>query len=201
MPNIFSTPVLTPMIRVLAKGCLRLSGWKVEAGALISPPCVLIGAPHTSNWDLLLLLLALLDLRLDAFWLGKHTLFRFPYGCFMRWLGGLPVVRDKSLNQVTQTAQLLALHPDRILCLAPEGTRRKVAQWRSGFYHIAVQADVPIVMAVIDAKEKVLRVIGEFHPTGDIAHDLPRIQRHYLGFCGLRPENAMSISIDEPDSH
>jgi 1-acyl-sn-glycerol-3-phosphate acyltransferase len=188
--SVFTTPVLTPILRGLARVLLRMSGWRVEPDARMQPPFVFIGAPHTSNWDFVLLLGAMLVLRLDVHWMGKHTLFRFPFGGLMRWLGGIPVNRSAPQNLVAEVVAAFARDPQLIVCIPPEGTRKKVARWKTGFYRIAHGAGVPIMMTVIDAQQRSLRLLDVFHPTGDMDHDLPRIQRHYVGFGGLRPEQA-----------
>lgn len=191
--SVFSTPVLTPALRGLARVLLRISGWTVEPNARMQPPFVFIGAPHTSNWDFVLLLAAMLVLRLDARWMGKHTLFRFPFGGLMRWLGGIPVDRTKANNRVADIVAAFARDPNLVVCIPPEGTRRKVERWKTGFYRIAHGAGVPIMMTVIDAERRSLRLLEVFHPSGDIDSELPQIQRHYLGFRGLRPENAFDF--------
>lgn len=190
MSSVFTTPVLTPVLRTLAKGAMQACGWTVDESARMPPPFVFIGAPHTSNWDFLLLLAATLILRLDVRWMGKHSLFRFPCGGLMRWLGGIPVNRTKAHNQVADTIAAFAQDPGLILCIPPEGTRKKVETWRTGFYRIAHGAGVPILMTVIDAEQKRMRLLGVFHPTGNIDRDLPLIQQQYRGFRGIRPENA-----------
>ena len=191
--SVFTTPVLTPMLRGLARGLLRLHGWKVEPDARMKPPFVFIGAPHTSNWDFVLMLGTMLVLRLDVHWMGKHTLFRFPFGGLMRWLGGIPVDRTKANNRVADIVDTFARDPQLVVCIPPEGTRKKVERWKTGFYRIAHGAGVPIMMTVIDAEQKSMRLLGVYHPTGDIDRELPEIQRHYLGFRGLRPENAFDF--------
>lgn len=188
--TVFTTPVLTPCLRLLANGWLKLSGWRVNAPAIPPPPFVFIGAPHTSNWDLFLLLIGVFHLRLDVRWMGKHTLFPPGLGWFMRWLGGIPVNRAKAHNMVPRMAALLREQPETILCIPPEGTRSRVQAWKKGFYHIATQAGVPILMTAIDAGNKQLRMLGEFQPTGDVDADIARIQDHYRTMQGLRPENA-----------
>lgn len=198
MSSVFTTPVLTPVLRGLAKILLKLSGWKVLPTDLMQPPFVFIGAPHTSNWDFLLLLGAMLVHRIDARWLGKHTLFRFPFGGLMRWLGGIPVNRTAAHNRVADLVDAFARDPAMALCIPPEGTRKKVDRWKTGFYRIAHGAGVPILMTVIDAERKSLHVLGIFHPTGDIERELPQIQQHYAGFRGLRPENAFEIPDQPP---
>jgi len=194
MSSVFTTPVITPLLRGLASGLLRAFGWKVIPADRMRPPFVFIGAPHTSNWDFLLLLAAMLILRLDARWMGKHTLFRFPFGGLMRWLGGIPVDRTRAHNRVADIVAAFARNPDLIVCIPPEGTRKKVERWKTGFYRIAHGAGVPIMMTVIDAEAKALRLLDVFHPSGDLDHELLQIQRHYVGFRGLRPENAFDFN-------
>ncbi len=199
MSSVFTTPVLTPALRGLAKGLLKLYGWKVVPTDRMQPPFVFLGVPHTSNWDFLLLMSAMLILRVDAHWLGKHTLFRFPFGGLMRWLGGMPVNRTAAHNQVAQTIAAFAKDPSLVICIPPEGTRKKVDRWKTGFYRIAHGAGVPIMLTVIDAEGKSLRLLDIFHPTGDIDRELPQIQQYYVGFRGLRPENAFEFpDLQEP---
>jgi 1-acyl-sn-glycerol-3-phosphate acyltransferase len=193
MASIFTTPVLTPLLRSLARGWLWTVGWKVDVPEQPRPPFVFIGAPHTSNWDLVYMMAAMLVLKLDIHWIGKHTLFRFPCGGLMRWLGGIPVDRTRSNNLVATTVQAFISNPRLILCVQPEGTRSKVQCWRTGFYHIAHRAGVPILLTVIDAENKSMRILGEYRPTGDIERELPEIQHYYRGFRGLRPENAFEL--------
>lgn len=193
MSSVFSTPVLTPCLRLLAKGALWLSGWRVEIKDPPPPPFVLIGAPHTSNWDFGLMMAALLITGHEARWLGKLSLFRPPFKGLMRWLGGVPVDREHHQNAVSTIAALVRQTPDFILCVAPEGTRRKVERWRTGFYFIALEARIPIVMVAIDAETRTLRLLGHYRPTGDAEHEIPEIQRCFKGFGGLRAENAFAI--------
>jgi 1-acyl-sn-glycerol-3-phosphate acyltransferase len=184
--SVFSTPLITPFFRLLANGCLRILGWRVKAGPLPPAPFVVIGAPHTSNWDFLFLMCAIFHLRLDIKWMGKHTLFPTGLGWLMRWLGGIPVNRTRAHNMVGKMADLIKTRPDTILCIPPEGTRSAVREWKTGFYHIASKADVPVVLAAIDAERKELRVLGEFRPSGDIDSDLPQIKNKYSNIKGIR---------------
>src|SRR5690606_11303525 len=140
----------------LARLLLWLAGWRVQPAARMEPPFVFIGAPHTSNWDFVLMLGAMLVLKLDVSWMGKHTRFRFPFGGLMRWLGGIPVDRSGPHNRVADVVAAFAANPKLIVCVPPEGTRKKVERWKTGFYRIAHGANVPIMMTVIDAENKSL---------------------------------------------
>lgn len=186
--TIFSTPLLTPCLRLLAALGLKISGWKIQSAAIPQPPFVLIGAPHTSNWDFLLMLAVILQLRLQISWMGKNSLFRFPFGPLMKWMGGIPIDRSKANNVVMQTVSQFKRRPNLIVLIPPEGTRSKVERWKTGFYHIAHKAGVPVVMAGIDGPDKNIRLLGEFHPSGDVEKDLPLVQAHYQGLMGIRPE-------------
>ena len=187
--SIFSTPIITPILRFIANCCLKIGGWHVEADDLPPTPYVFIGAPHTSNWDFMLLIAGVLHLRMDIRWMGKHPLFPPLIGAVMRWMGGIPVNRTKAHSMVSRMADLIREEPETILCIPPEGTRSKVKAWKTGFYHIARQAKVPILLAAIDAENKKLRILGEFKPGDDLDSDMQSIQAAYEGLKGIRPEN------------
>jgi 1-acyl-sn-glycerol-3-phosphate acyltransferase len=187
--TVFNTPVITPLLRLLAIVLLKLIGWKAVGRPVEGARFVLIGAPHTSNWDFPLMLMVVLKLRLQVFWMGKHTLFPFPVGWFMKWLGGIPVNRSKAQNLVEQTVQQYREHPQLVVLVPPEGTRAKVKEWKTGFYHIAVNAGVPILMGYVDAATKQAGLADFFHPTGDIEKDMPAIRAFYADKVGLNPEN------------
>lgn len=184
--TLFDTPVVLALLRGLSRGLLRLRGWQV-LGSL--PPeaakCVMIGAPHTSNWDLPYTLMIAFCLQLRIRWLGKASLFRGPFGPVMRWLGGIPVDRSKSNNAVaTAAATIAAAQGPLQLVIAPEGTRGKAGEWKTGFYFIAQQARVPIVLAYIDYPRKVGGLGPMYMPTGDLEQDLVEIKRFYAGIRG-----------------
>jgi 1-acyl-sn-glycerol-3-phosphate acyltransferase len=131
--------------------------------------------------------MAALLLRVNAQWIGKHTLFRFPFAGMMKFLGGIPVNRERSNNLVnTYVHQFAIAHNEFRLAIAPEGTRKQVTRWKTGFYHIAVIAQVPIVLGFIDYKTKRCGIAGIFYPTGDIDIDIASIQSYYASFRGRR---------------
>ncbi|MDP1931001.1 MAG: 1-acyl-sn-glycerol-3-phosphate acyltransferase [Gammaproteobacteria bacterium] len=188
--TIFSTPVLTPLLRLLAILLLKLSGWKAVGRPLENARFVLIGAPHTSNWDFVVMLLVVLKLRLKLFWMGKNSLFPTPLGWLMKWLGGIPVDRSRNHNLVDHTVKQYKENPELIVLIPPEGTRSRVKEWKTGFYHIAVNAEVPVLMGYIDAAKKEAGLADFFHPTGNIEVDMPAIRAFYAGKTGINPENA-----------
>lgn len=154
------------------------------------PRFVVCAAPHTSNWDFVVAYAAKLVVGLRVSWLGKHSLFRGPPGALLRAMGGIPVDRRAAHGVVMQVARRFAESPELAIGLAPEGTRRKVERWRTGFYHIARQAGVPIVPIAIDWGSRSIRIGEVFPPTGDEAADLQVLYRFFAGARGRKPENA-----------
>ena len=188
--TVFCTPIITPVLRLVAILILKLIGWKAVGKQIDIPRFVLIGAPHTSNWDFPLMLLVVLKLRLQVFWMGKHTLFPFPFAGLMRWLGGIPVDRSKSHNVVNETVRLYKEHSNFVVLVPPEGTRSKVTSWKSGFYHIANNAGVPILLGYVDAAKKEAGLADFFYPSGDINTDMQLIRSFYADKKGLIAENS-----------
>ncbi|MFP5323971.1 MAG: lysophospholipid acyltransferase family protein [Gammaproteobacteria bacterium] len=188
--TIFTTPVVNTLLRGFSVAFLKLAGWKVE-GSL--PPqatkSVFIAAPHTSNWDLPYTLMVAFALRLNPYWMGKHTIFKAPFGPLMRWLGGIAVNREQANNLVAASAQAIRDADGPLqLIVPPEGTRSKTRYWKTGFYHIARTADVPIVMAYMDYAAKRSGLGPLFEPTGDIEADMNAIKAFYAPFKGKNAE-------------
>lgn len=168
---------------------LKLTGWKAVGEEIENPRFVLIAAPHTSNWDFPLMMLVVLKLRLELFWMGKNSLFPFGFGWLMRWLGGISIDRAKSHNVVNQTVRQYSENESLVILIPPEGTRRKVTRWKSGFYHIANNANVPIMMGYLDAATKEAGLADFFQPTGNLEDDMNEIRAFYSKKMGLRAEN------------
>jgi 1-acyl-sn-glycerol-3-phosphate acyltransferase len=188
--TIFDTPIVNTLLRGLSIGFLKLTGWKVE-GSL--PPhatkSVLIAAPHTSNWDLPYTLMVAFALRLTPYWMGKESIFKPPFRGIMMWLGGIPVRRESSNNLVAASAEAIKAADGPVqLIVPPEGTRSKARYWKTGFYYIAVSAQVPIVMAYMDYARKVSGLGPVFVPTGDIEADMVAIKAFYAPFKGKNPD-------------
>jgi len=188
--TIFDTPVVNTLLRALSRGVLRAQGWTIT-GAL--PPgahkSVLIAAPHTSNWDLPYTLMVAFTLRLNIYWMGKASIFRFPFGPLMRWLGGIAVERSSSHNLVAASAAALVAADGPVqLVVPPEGTRGRTRHWKTGFYFIAQQARVPIVLAYMDYEKKQSGLGPLFTPTGDVEADMAEIKRFYAGVKGRRAD-------------
>lgn len=184
--TIFTTPGVSTLLRGVSLAWLRLAGWTVQ-GRL--PPearkSVFIAAPHTSNWDLPYTLFAAFALRLTPYWMGKASIFSFPFGALMRFLGGIPVDRSKSSNLVAASAEALQAADGPVqLIVPPEGTRSRTIYWKTGFYWIAVTAKLPIVMAYMDYPRKLVGLGPLFTPTGYVDADMAAIKRYYAQFKG-----------------
>lgn len=180
---------------------LTLAGWKVEGELPPGRKFVLIGAPHTSNWDFPIGIAATYLLRLRINWVGKHTLFRWPYGGLMRWLGGIGVDRANPVGVAEQLAQQLRAADSMVLAITPDGTRAARDYWKSGFYRIAVAAGVPLLCGSLDFSTRTARLGLCFMPSGDIRADMERIRAFYAGVSGANPANHTPIRLrEEPES-
>jgi 1-acyl-sn-glycerol-3-phosphate acyltransferase len=188
--TLFDTPVISPLIRGLAFSFLKVFGWRLEGRLPDVDKLVVIAAPHTSNWDLPVLLSVAFALRAKACWLGKHSLFRRPFGFLFRWMGGIPVYRSASQNMVAQSVEMFRNSEKLILTIPPEGTRSKVSHWKTGFYYIALGAGTPIAMAFIDYKRKASGVGPTLYPTGNIEVDMEVIRNFYATVTAKYPDKA-----------
>ncbi|HSG08587.1 MAG TPA: lysophospholipid acyltransferase family protein [Longimicrobiales bacterium] len=174
--------------RAIARLMMRVSGWRFEGALPNLEQFVLIVAPHTSNWDFPVGIMAMFALDVRATFLGKDTLFNGPFGFIFRWMGGVPVDRRSPHNVVEQTVEYFKRRDRMILALSPEGTRRKIPRWRTGFYWVAVGAGVPIVPVALDFSRK--RYI--IHPprlmTGHAEQDIAALQTLFRADQARRPE-------------
>lgn len=176
----------------LGHAVFRLMGWRIEGQLPPLDKFVVIGAHHTSNWDFVLFIAAKFILRLNARWFGKHSIFRWPFGALMRYWGGIPIRRHLKLNTVEQAIEAFAEHRQFILVLSPEGTRRRVERWKSGFYHIACGAGVPIVPAALDFQHRRIVIGAPFQPTGNEEADLRQLLAFYRPYVPKNPDYAFN---------
>ncbi len=165
-----------PVLQTLGRTALALARWRIVGRVPDQPKFVAIVAPHTSNWDFPLGVLVMFALDLKVHWFGKDTLFRTPLGPLFRLLGGRPVNRAVPEGVVDEMAAVVRAEPRFILALAPEGTRKRVARWRTGFYHIAERADIPILPVSFDWAKREVTLGTLMRPTGDIAADFALLQ-------------------------
>ncbi len=189
------TPEVNIILSTLARLLFRLFGWQPQGSVPPLAQFVVVAAPHTSNWDGLIVILMALVLRVKLRWMGKHTLFRPPLGFILRALGGIPINRSASHNAVQQAVQSFRDHENWVLVVAPEGTRSKTARWKTGFYHIALGAGVPLVLGFIDYRRKFAGLGPVIEPTGDIEADMATIRAFYTGIIGRHPEKMSDITL------
>ena len=190
-------PKVNPVVQSICKVFLTISGWKISGEYPPHPRSVIIFAPHTSNWDFVYMLPAVFALGLKPNWLGKKELFFWPVKYFFLILGGIPVDRNASLRMVDQTAEALKERQQAILGIAPEGTRSKSKYWKSGFYHIAEKAGVPVNFCYLDYAQKVAGVQEGFLPSGDVEADMEIVRTFFAqkGQHGKYPENIGEIIL------
>lgn len=172
-----------PLFQALARFALARFGWRTEGEIPNLAQFVAVGAPHASSWDFFLGMMLIIGLGVRVSWMGKASLFRWPLGGIMRWLGGIAIDRTSRHNVVEQTIQHFATHPQLIVGLMPEGTRKRagipVNEWKTGFYYIAKGARVPILPIYIDNSGKRVIFGPLLTPTGDLEADLATLQQFY----------------------
>ena len=171
----------------VSRAVLGAWGWTIEGDFPARPKLVAIVAPHTSNWDFVVGILAVFAIGIRVRFLAKHTLFKGPLRWFMRWCGGMPVNREAPQGLVPQAVEAIARTPAVLLAITPAGTRSNTKPWKSGFYHIAVAARVPIFPVIFDGPGRAIRFQPAFEPSGDYDADLPKLQALYAGVRGIRP--------------
>lgn len=183
-----------------ARWVLTRLGWQVKFEGLPALQGMVVVYPHTSNWDLIVLMLAKWAIGVPVYFWGKDSLFRIPlFGRWLRWLGGVPVVRSASTGVVAQAVQQFETHREQghyfWLGVSPEGTRKKQPGWRSGFYQTAFQAQVPLGLVRLDYARREVVALDFVMLSGDLAADLLRIAATYEGVEGFVPENAAPILL------
>ena len=183
------------MLKKISQLILSLLGWQLDARLPSEKKFVITGAFHTSNWDFVYGILGMWALGLKASWVGKHTLFRGPLGPIFKRMGGIPVDRTIHTGFIRRIAELYKSRDEMALTIAAEGTRSKTEYWKTGFYYIAVEANVPIALAYLDYGNKKLGVGATLHPNGDIQQDFENIREFYKDKSGLRPENQGPIAL------
>jgi 1-acyl-sn-glycerol-3-phosphate acyltransferase len=171
-------------VRWLGAAYLKLSGWRIEGDWPALKKAVLVAAPHTSNWDGINMLATSGYYRVQLKWMGKKSLTEGPFGWLIKALGCVPIDRSASHDVVKAMSDEFAAREHIVLAIPPEGTRSAVREWKSGFYHIAVGANVPLVLSVLDYGRKTVRLAAVFYPSGDYDADLPLIRAHYANAKG-----------------
>ena len=164
-------------------------GWKINGA--IAPEikkCIMIVVPHTSWHDFYLGVFTRGILDQEMNFVAKKELFKFPFGAYFSWMGGAPLNRQKNENKVDAIAKVFEGKEVFRLAIAPEGTRKKVTEWKTGFYYIAMKAGIPIVPVAFDYGKKEVKIAAPFYPTGDKEKDFKALQQHYKGVIGKIPK-------------
>ena len=172
-----------------AKYTLNLFGWNLVADLPPVQKYLMVGAHHTSSWDFPLILLMMAALGLRLHWVGKDSLFKGPKGKVFRWLGGVPVERGARKNFVGQMVDLYNERKKMVITISPEGTRHSADHWKTGFYHIATGAQIPVAMGFLDYSRKTLGIGGYFYPSDDMDADLSILQKFYADKIGKNPQH------------
>ena len=183
------------MLKAFAKLILKLIGWHVDVALPEEKKYVMIGAPHTTNWDLPIGLLCFWSVGVRITWVAKKQLFIGPLDYFFRALGGVPVDRSRHTGFIHQVAHQFNEHEEMIFGITPEGTRSRTEYWKTGFYYIALQAKVPICLAYVDFPSRTIGFGKMFTPSGDIDRDFEIIKEFYRHKTGKHPKKQGPIRI------
>ena len=181
----------------LSRLWLRLLGWEVKGTIPPYAKFVLVGAHHTSNWDFFIALPVLYVYRIKVYWMGKDSLFKWPVGGIMRALGGIAIDRSSPQGMVAQMAQRFREAESLVVAIPAKGTRSKRKYWKSGFYHIAREAGVPVVCGTLDYSTKTAYLGYSFEPTGDIKADMDKVREFFAPVHGKYPELEDNIILKE----
>lgn len=173
----------------IAMTYFRLAGWRFEGTVPNIPKFIIVAAPHTSNWDYVLAVGAIFAIGIHVSFMVKHTLFWWPMGTYLRWTGGLPIDRRAARGSVEEAVAAFKSRDKLVLGITPEGTRARVERWKTGFYHIAVAADVPIVPLAFDYEHKTIRIGQPLMPTGDKETEMAELRSFYADIKGKHPQN------------
>jgi len=179
---------------------MRLWGWKVHGQPPAASKYILIAAHHTSNWDFPFMLAATAMFRLKVSWIGKHTLFRRPFGGLMRKLGGIPIDRSSPQGLVKAMVQKFTEADKLVVVIPPSGTREKRDHWKSGFYRIAHAAQIPLCCGYLDFKRKEAGYGIAFIPSGDVKNDMDQIRDFYKNIHAKKPHKATTVRLRDENN-
>ena len=183
----------------IGRAFMAITGWKLTGQLPPDKKFVFIGAPHTSNWDFPIGIALTFIFRLKTRWMGKDALFKGVRGMFMRSLGGIAVDRAHPHGVVGQMAGELKQAEQLVIMLAPSGTRKKMPRWKSGFYHIAQEANVPVVCGYLDFQRKEANIGLSFLPTGNIKKDMDKVREYYKDISAKYPEMTAPVRLAEEE--
>lgn len=183
------------ILTVLAIIILKVSGWRTVGQPPNLAKYVFVAAPHTSNWDFFYMYVASKRLQVPIAWMGKESLFNGRFGWFMRLMNGVPVKRSGGENIVAQMVEQFTQRDSLILAVPPSGTRKKTPHWRSGFYHIALGAQVPLALGFVDYGRKETGIGPVFMPSGEVTADMDIIRAFYSTITAKFPNNTSEVML------
>jgi 1-acyl-sn-glycerol-3-phosphate acyltransferase len=189
-----------PFTQKLARAILNLAGWRVDTIYPSEKKYVVVGAHHTSNWDLPVALLFSMATGIKFNFIAKDEAFRWPFAGWMRWLGGIPVNRRARTHFVDQIAEEFRARENLIIVITPEGTRKKTEYWKTGFYYIALAAKVPVALGYLDYPHKRVGIGKMITLVGDFEADLAVIREFYADKMGKYPQDHGEICIRPSES-
>jgi len=183
--------------QLIGRVVLYVLGWRIDVSRLPNiPKMVVVGAPHTSNWEFIMTVLLILSLRMNINWMGKHTMFAWPFGSLLRWLGGLPIDRTCKNDVTAATVREFARRSHFCCAIMVEGTRDVVTNWKSGFWYIARGADVPVVPVIFDYGRRVLSFGPAYELTDDLVRDTYNLQLPFRDVIAKNPELQLALPVD-----
>lgn len=175
---------------------IKLIGWRFDGDLPAEKKLMVALAPHTSNWDFVVAMPMILALRVKISFMMKQEAFFFPFKRLFKWLGGLPTDRSSPRGLAQQMSKAYRNNDKMWMAITPEGTRKKVAKWKTGFLRIAYAADVPVLLIAWDFPNKRIKVDSLYRPTGDLDTDMREIQRRFSKYQGCRPEKQTDFTED-----
>ncbi|QJR10355.1 hypothetical protein DSM104443_01413 [Usitatibacter rugosus] len=177
----------SPFWRWVGRTVLGSFGWRIEGDLPNLTKFVIAVAPHTSNWDFVFGAATMFALDIRLAFIGKHTIFVWPFSTVLRWMGGIPIDRAAAQGVVAESVRAFRAAGERVLVIAPEGTRRRVEHFRTGFLHIARGAGVPVVLVALDYGHKCVRLGPTIEPGEDVEADRDRVEAHFRPIHGKHP--------------
>lgn len=183
------------MKKILAFTVLKLLGWTTVNKLPKEKKYLIVGAPHTSNWDFLYFILLVWTTDIKIHWIAKHTLFKGTFGKIFKLMGGIPINRQVHSNSIQQMVEEFNKRENFVVAIAPEGTRSKAEYWKTGFYYIASQANVPIVLGFIDYSRKTVGFADTLYPSGNIEEDMKTIKNFYKNKIGKHPSRHSEVRL------
>jgi len=196
--TIFDIPILRHLLQGLSIIFLKIFGWRREGKLPDIPKYVMVAAPHTSNWDFPIAMAFMFSFKMKLSWLGKDSLFRWPFGGFFKFLGGIPIKRSQPGDVVAQSVQAFKDRVKMVMVIAPEGTRKKVMHWKTGFYYIAQGANIPIVLSFLDYFRKVGGIGPTIAQRSNIELDMKTIREFYENITAKIPDQSTPATTSVP---